>query len=195
MGNLWSVQSAFMYLGTTPIISSNPIEIEKADILVLPGVGSFNRAAKILSETGIDKAISKNIHKNNGKILGICLGMQLLCLSSHEDGFSKGLEIIPTTVEQISSGDSNLKIPHIGFNFVECPENSVLFKGLKPNTDFYFVHSYKLKYKDIPGKIGITTYGDRFISSFESSNIFATQFHPEKSQTNGLKILQNFLNA
>jgi len=195
MGNLWSVQNAFLYLGVSPVISSDPTVINKADTLILPGVGSFYLASNHLKETGVGQAILQSVVLNKAKFLGICLGMQLLCLESSEDGESKGLGVIPTIVERISNRGNNFKVPHIGFNSVDAKDDQILYKGLKLPTDFYFVHSYKLKYKEIEGSIGTTLYGEQFISSYENKNIFATQFHPEKSQTNGLKLLQNFLNA
>ena len=194
MGNLWSVLSALRYLGSNPIISSDPDEILSADSLLLPGVGSFRKAMTTLQKNGLDQAIVEAVHSKGTKILGICLGMQLLGASSTEDGNTIGLGLIPTEVDKftIKEVGSN-KIPHIGFDVVQSEPNWSLFKGLKNAADFYFVHSYRLLPTALSGNCAICSYGVDFLAAYEKNNIFATQFHPEKSQTNGLILLKNFL--
>ena len=194
MGNLWSVLSALRYLGSNPIISSDPDEIVSADALLLPGVGSFRKAMTSLQKNGLDQAIVEAVHIKGTKILGICLGMQLLGLSSTEDGNTIGLGLIPTKVDKFTIKEVGTnKIPHIGFDSVKIQPESRLFKGLKNDADFYFVHSYRLLPNDLKGKATICNYGIDFLAAYEQDNLYATQFHPEKSQTNGLILLHNFL--
>lgn len=194
MGNLWSVLSALRYLGSNPIISSDPDEIVHADTLLLPGVGSFRKAMTSLQKNGLDQAIVEAVNSKGAKILGICLGMQLLGESSTEDGDTIGLGLIPTKADKFTTKEVGVnKIPHIGFDVVRSDPNWSLFKGLKNTADFYFVHSYRLLPATLNGNCAICNYGVDFLAAYEKNNIFATQFHPEKSQTNGLILLKNFL--
>ena len=196
MGNLWSVKSALEYLNYNTKISNSPSEIEKADCLILPGVGSFRLAMKRISYLNLDKAITNAVKIRKRKILGICLGIQLMSLSGKEDGDTKGLSLINLKTNKFDKSKlNNLKIPHIGFNSVIAPKKGILYKNIQENSDFYFVHSYclpLLNLKDISCNIGVCNYGYDFIASYEKENIFATQFHPEKSQTNGLILLKKF---
>lgn len=196
MGNLWSVVSALDFLGADSIISSNPAEITKADAILLPGVGSFRRAMLILTNNNLDEAIKEAVQIKQRKILGICLGFQMLAESSAEDGMTAGLGFIPTPVESFSVQElEGRKLPHVGFNRVRLPNTSSLFDGFKAAEDFYFVHSYRLLAQDLPGKKAICNYGTDFLAAYEHENVFGAQFHPEKSQTNGLRLLANFLSA
>jgi glutamine amidotransferase len=194
MGNLWSVISALRYLGANPMISGDPEEIVRADALLLPGVGSFRKAMSYLQKNGLDQAIIEAVQIKGTKILGICLGMQLLGVSSTEDGNTSGLGLIPAEVKKFNLGEvGGNKIPHIGFDVVHSKTNSPLFKGLKNFSDFYFVHSYRILPVALSGNCAICNYGIDFLAAYDKNNIFATQFHPEKSQTNGLALLENFL--
>ena len=194
IGNLWSVRNALRYLGHNAVVSSTPSEIANADVLILPGVGSFRTAMGTLRENRLDEAILEAVVGKGHKILGICLGMQLLAMHSTEDGETKGLGLISTEVERFDDDAmGSLKVPHIGFNEVRSQDQSILFKDIAPSSDFYFVHSYRLRVGGFPGHYGICHYGEDFLAAYEHENIFATQFHPEKSQTNGLKLLKNFL--
>lgn len=194
IGNLWSVGSALRYLGHNSIMSSNPSEVENADMLILPGVGSFRTARLTLRDNRLDEAILEAVVGKGRKILGICLGMQLLAMSSTEDGYTRGLGLISTKVERFDVDvTASLKVPHVGFNQVRSEDYGVLFKDISRSSDFYFVHSYRLRLGEIPGLHGICSYGHDFLAAYEHENVFATQFHPEKSQTNGLKLLKNFL--
>jgi glutamine amidotransferase len=194
MGNLWSVSSALRYLGCDPKISGDPEEILKAETLLLPGVGSFRKAMGALQKSGLDQAIIEAVKIKGTTILGICLGMQLMGLSSTEDGDTAGLGLIPVEVNKFTLAEiGSNKIPHIGFDVVQSESSWSLFKGLKSAADFYFVHSYRLLPQDLSGKSAICSYGENFLAAYEENNIFATQFHPEKSQTNGLILLKNFL--
>jgi len=193
MGNLWSVASAVKFVGATPVISDDPSTISKANVLILPGVGSFRKAMTTIKEKSIDRAISESIQKSRSKILGICLGMQLLGVSSTEDGLTPGLGLVKNEVVKLANHEKKIKIPHVGFNIVQKPENSKLFDQISNDAAFYFVHSYAMQFIDGPQKCATTTYGQKFVSAIETDQVFGTQFHPEKSQKNGLKVLENFL--
>jgi imidazole glycerol-phosphate synthase subunit HisH len=194
IGNLWSVRSALRYLGHDSVVSSTPSEVVQADALILPGVGSFRKAMAALRNSQLDEAIIEATAGRGRKILGICLGMQLLAMRSTEDGETSGLGLISADVERFDSVPmGRLKVPHVGFNKVSSHEQSVLFRGIASSADFYFVHSYRLLADGLEGRHGICHYGQDFLAAYEHENIFATQFHPEKSQTNGLMLIKNFM--
>jgi imidazole glycerol-phosphate synthase subunit HisH len=194
MGNIWSVLSALRYLGCQPIVSADPKQIENAEALLLPGVGSFRKAMHSLRESSIDQAILEAVQGRGNKILGICLGMQLMGSRGTEDGETNGLGLISNPVEPFFPEEmGSNKIPHIGFDLVRSRSGSVLFQGLQEAADFYFVHSYRMLPQGLQGMAATCTYGREFLAAYEQDNIFATQFHPEKSQTNGLVLLKNFL--
>jgi glutamine amidotransferase len=196
MGNIWSVVSALEYLNCKVLISSNPNEILSSETLILPGVGSFRKAMLSLQSLGLDKIIYDSVESQGNKILGICLGMQILGNGSTEDGEYRGIGLINSNVEIFTSSEvGNNKVPHTGFNTVFAASDSVLFKNLPKNPDFYFVHSYRMLAGNLAGKSAKCNYGIDFLAAYEEENIFATQFHPEKSQTNGLILLKNFLEA
>lgn len=181
-GNVGSLKNAIESLGFACQISSDPNEISKAKKIIFPGQGRAGNAMKELKKRGIDKII-KNI---NVPFLGICLGMQMLSDYSEEDK-TKCLSIIPSRVIKF---DNSLKIPQIGWNKVKI-KSSPLLKGIKDNEYFYFVHSY---YFLAPSKyvIGTTDYGIKFASVVQKNNFYGVQFHPEKSDKAGLKLLNNF---
>ena len=196
IGNLWSVVSALDFLGADPVISSNPAEIINADSVLLPGVGSFRLAMQSLIKKNLDEALKEAVQIRQRKILGICLGFQLMAESSTEDGMTAGLGFIPAPVESFSALElEGRKLPHIGFNEIRLPDSSFLFEGFKTSDDFYFVHSYRLLAQALPGNKAICNYGIDFLAAYEYENVFGAQFHPEKSQTNGLRLLANFLRA
>jgi glutamine amidotransferase len=194
MGNIWSVLSAFRYLGNNPIVSGDPREVARAEAILLPGVGSFRKAMIRLGESGLDQAILEAVCGRNCKILGICLGMQLLGSYGSEDGDTPGLGLIPAAVEEFTPTEVGAnKIPHIGFDSVRIAPRARLFAGLPEVADFYFVHSYRMLPRGLRGEISTCAYGVEFLAAYEHDNIYATQFHPEKSQTNGLQLLKNFI--
>lgn len=196
MGNIWSVLSALRYLGCNPVVSNDPDEIVRAESLLLPGVGSFRKAMHSLRESSIDQAILEAVNGNKRKILGICLGMQLLGSYGHEDGETVGLGLIPNPVDLFMPDEIGInKVPHIGFDLVNSRSDSILFHGLSDAAYFYFVHSYRMLPDGLNGKMATCLYGTEFLAAYENDNIFATQFHPEKSQTNGLMLLKNFLSC
>jgi glutamine amidotransferase len=194
MGNLWSVLSALRYLGCNPNVTCNPEEVFSAHSILLPGVGSFRKAMNALQHRGLDQAIIEAVKTKQTKILGICLGMQLMGTRSSEDGETAGLGIIPAEADKFLSEEiGRNKIPHVGFDKVNSQSDSILFQGLDLASDFYFVHSYRILSNGLSGKSATCNYGVEFLAAYEHENIFATQFHPEKSQTNGLILLKNFL--
>jgi imidazole glycerol-phosphate synthase subunit HisH len=194
MGNIWSVLSALRYLGCNPRVSSDPNVIVHSASLLLPGVGSFRKAMVTLQETGLDQAIFDAVKSKGSKILGICLGMQLMGSRGSEDGDMIGLGLIPNPVDKFTSQEiGTAKVPHIGFDLVHSSFDSTLFRGLSRAADFYFVHSYRMLPEGLKGSVSTCAYGTDFVAAYEQDNIYATQFHPEKSQTNGLVLLKNFL--
>jgi len=196
MGNIRSVEAAIKHLGYESQVSGDSVVISKSEILVLPGVGSFPAAMRAIKAKEIDAGIRDAVTSGKSKIMGICLGMQLLTESSAEDGGSPGLSILGGTVERFSPRvAASLPVPHIGFNSVTAPGGSVLFDGLAPETDFYFVHSFRMSPGQSNALLATATYGEKFVAGFESGNVFGTQFHPEKSQSNGLRLLANFLGS
>jgi len=195
MGNLRSVQKAIEKMGGVAIITNSPLKIVTASAVILPGVGAFQDAILQLKKLQLDTIIHRII--NSGKpFLGICLGMQLLFSKSFEYGEFEGLNIIPGEVVRFPD---TLKIPHIGWNTIQRTENKEgktqvpLLEGIPDNSYFYFVHSYYVKPADESVIATTTDYGIKFASMIWKGNIYATQFHPEKSQTLGLRILKNFL--
>jgi len=190
MGNIKSITSALKYLGVKEIVVSNKLlEIQSADKLILPGVGSFAKAMKNIKKLNLDKILKDVVILNKKPILGICLGMQLMSNYS-EEGFSNGLGFINANVTKFNILD--LKIPHVGFNQVLFNKNNTLYEGLNNLSDFYFTHSYQMQSSQDIGQ-AICEYGNKFIVSYELNNIVGVQFHPELSQTNGLKLLENFI--
>lgn len=194
MGNIWSVLSALRYLGCDPVVSSDPNVIARAEALLLPGVGSFRKAMLSLRRSGIDQALLEAVQGKGRKILGICLGMQLMGSRGSEDGDMTGLGLIANSVDMFTAQEIGTnKIPHIGFDLVHSQPDASLFRGLSNAADFYFVHSYRMLPQGLTGKVATCRYGTEFLAAYEQDNIYATQFHPEKSQTNGLMLLKNFL--
>lgn len=195
MGNIMSVQSALDHLGVSNGLVNSVDDFTSYSKYILPGVGSFSEAIRNLQRLGFFNAIYNEVIREKKPILGICLGMQLLAEFGEEDGTSKGLGLIPGIVSKFDFKNLELKIPHIGFNEVYFVEsNNSLFTGLGNSADFYFVHSYRLIKTPDDFISSFCSYGENFIASVSAGNIYGTQFHPEKSQGNGLKVLQNFLN-
>lgn len=192
MGNLRSVKKAFENLGFSTNVTRNPDEILSSDGLVLPGVGAFGDCMKNLEEYNLVKPI-KNFIKNGKPFLGICLGLQLLFEKSEESQGIRGLGILKGNVVRFPrSGDGKLKIPHMGWNQVEVQKELSILKGIPQGSWFYFVHSYFPEPEDKNVGALKSHYGIEFTSAVQKENIFACQFHPEKSSTQGLRILENF---
>ena len=194
MGNVWSVMSAFKYLGAKAELVSDPEQIASASILVLPGVGSFRNGMKSLSNRGIDKAIIEAVNSKEARILGICLGMQLLGSNSTECGETDGVGLLPNKVDKFSEKElQSRKIPHVGFNSIHIKKKEGLFKNLPDQADFYFTHSYRMISDDSEESYATCKYGIEFLAAYQIGNVCGAQFHPEKSQTNGLIMLKNFI--
>jgi glutamine amidotransferase len=196
INNTGSIINSLEYLGVKYEVTSNPNIIKNFKKIILPGVGSFKSAMNFLQKKKLDLAICDAVLNKKVKILGICLGMQLLGQSSTEFGYSRGLGLIKSkAISWINNKKNFSKNIHIGFNSVNKNNKSLLFYNIKNNSDFYFVHSYYMTFDTLD--YGIKSYSffnNKFLSAFEYNNIFATQFHPEKSQKNGLKLLNNFCN-
>ena len=188
MGNLGSVKNALDSLNIESVITDDIEIIKKADKLILPGVGAFKEAMENLKKLNLIDTIKEEVKKGK-PILGICLGMQLLFSSSEEYGLTEGLSILEGKI--IHFKENGLKIPHMGWNNLSIPANTKLFKGLN-NPYVYFVHSYHLVTDNKDYLLTKTTYGYEFSCAVEYKNIYATQFHPEKSGDVGLQILKNF---
>ena len=193
MGNLASVQNAFAKLGQETAVESNPDKFQEYAKLILPGVGAFGDAMEHLKERNMIEPI-KEFAKSGKPMLGICLGMQLLFESSQEFGFYEGLGLIKGSVVEFDSEkfEEPLKVPHMGWNRMFTKEHP-LFTGLDNEHYLYFVHTYHVACKDENDIIGETYYGYKFTSAVGHDNIIGIQPHPEKSHTNGLKILENFI--
>ncbi len=196
MGNLRSVAKAFETVGAPVIVTSEPKEILKADSVVLPGVGAFRDCMKNLQSKELDRVVHETV--DSGKpFLGICLGLQVLFDESVEFGCVRGLGIIPGKVARFKAPvsqpeDGRLKVPHMGWNTVSIKKKDPLFESVPEDSWFYFVHSYHV-IPDDPDVIATTTnYGIEFVSGIQQKNIYAFQFHPEKSQTLGLAVLKKF---
>ena len=190
-GNLMSVKKALDFIGADSIITSNPAELASAEKVILPGVGSFGDAMESMREKGLVEAVKASAL--SGKpFLGICLGLQLLFAESEESPEAQGLALLNGKITQIPT-DMGLKVPHIGWNSVEISEGSRLFNGIKNGSYFYFVHSYYLNGADENAVAGTTEYGIKIQCAVERENLFATQFHPEKSGEVGLRLLKNFV--
>lgn len=190
-GNIKSVEKALQKLGAEVVITKNAEDILQADKVILPGVGAFGDAMVNLEKYGLDKVIHQVVEKGT-PFLGICLGLQLLFERSDETPGVKGLGILKGEILRIPDKD-DLKIPHMGWNSLHLQNEGRLFAGLSEHSYVYFVHSYYLKAKDEEIVKATTDYSVNIHASVEKDNVFACQFHPEKSSDVGLQILKNFV--
>ena len=195
MGNLRSVQKGFEKVGCEALVTSDPKVVLEADKVVLPGVGAFADCMRNLTEGGFVEPILKVIREGR-PFLGICLGLQLLFSESEEFGVHRGLDVIPGRVVRfpagMTEGGEALKVPHMGWNQLEIRRRPAAFDGIEEGTNVYFVHSYYVVPDDESVVAATTRYGIDFCSAIWKDNIVATQFHPEKSQEKGLRILKHF---
>lgn len=193
-GNTFSVFNALDYLGIDAVITRNPVEIQEAERLILPGVGAFGQCMNNILKYGVDLILQEEVLIKKKPFLGICVGMQVLTTIGFEKGAHPGLGWIPGSVQLLDTGAPGLKLPHVGWNDVEFPKNHPLFRKIHYEKDraFYFVHSYHLIPEDPSWVLATTEYGSPFVAAVAKNNITATQFHPEKSQKNGLQFLENF---
>jgi imidazole glycerol-phosphate synthase subunit HisH len=190
MANLRSVQKAFEHLGHAAVISGDPSRVAKAAKLVLPGVGAFCDGIAKLRDSGLTDTVLDHIRAGR-PLLGICLGLQFLFTRGYEDGVHQGLDLFAGDVVRFNA-QPGLKIPHMGWNQLRLRGNCPLFRGLHDGDAVYFVHSYHAVPRDREIIAAETDYPDPFVSAIWRDYVFATQFHPEKSQRVGLTILQNF---
>lgn len=193
MGNLRSVAKALETVGADVLVSSNADDIRKAERIVLPGVGTFGEGMKNLKELNIIETLSGEVLEKGKPFLGICLGMQLLADEGYENGFNYGLRWVPATVRTFDFEDNVLKVPHMGWDDVSVSTDSPLFTCIGNQPIFYFVHCCHLIPKNSDIVIATCHYGNDFVAAIQQKNIFATQFHPEKSQESGLRLLENFM--
>lgn len=189
-GNLRSVEKALHYLGEEVVVTRDKSILQRVDKVILPGVGAFGDAMSNLKKYELDKVIQEVVEKHT-PFLGICMGLQLLFERSDESMGVDGLGILKGEILKIPDKD-NLKIPHVGWNSLEFRKEGRLFQGIDANAYVYFVHSYYLKAKDEDIVTAVTDYSTTIHASVEQGNVFACQFHPEKSSKIGLKILENF---
>ncbi len=197
MGNLRSVHKALEQVGLEAQVTSDPREVVNASQVVLPGVGAFKDCMRNLEEFRLLEPVIMSIEAGK-PFLGICLGLQLLFEESDEFGLHRGMGVLPGRVTRFPAGIHDLEtgqpypIPHMGWNTVEIKKETPLFAGIENNSFFYFVHSY-YPIPQAPGDIiAVTSYGIEFACAVQHGNIYAVQFHPEKSQKNGLQLLRNF---
>jgi glutamine amidotransferase len=193
-GNLKSVVNAFNASGSRPVITQNPNDLYKASAIILPGVGAFGDGMAKLQALGMIPALNEVVLERKVPFLGICLGLQFLAEKSFEMGEFPGLGWIKGSVVKINPNGVRLRIPHMGWNDIKISQETPLFENLEAPI-FYFVHSYYLltSTKDSRYLTSTTFYGAELTASLQKGNIFAVQFHPEKSQQNGLTVLKNFL--
>lgn len=199
LGNLTSVLNAFESIGIPAKITGDPDEIRAAERIILPGVGAFEEGMKNLRNLGLIELLNEEVMVKKKPFLGICLGMQLICKKSYESGDFSGLGWVDAEVIRFEFSDlpdKDLRVPHIGWNDVRCDLKSPILAGGRETQTFYFVHSYYLKPKNEGSGnqvvIGTCNYGDDFCAIIQQGNIFGVQFHPEKSQFEGLEILRKF---
>lgn len=190
-GNIMSVMKALDFLGYEYILTSDQNELMKADKVILPGVGSFKDAMDKLNANNLTDVIRQIVEKKT-PFLGICLGLQLIFESSQEAPGVKGLSLLPGKCVKFPE-NKELKVPQIGWNSLSFPKESKLFKGINEGEYVYFVHSYYLQAENKEDVAAVSDYGIVFDAAIEHDNIFACQFHPEKSSDVGLKIIKNFV--
>lgn len=190
MGNLRSVEKAVEAVGGRPRITRDPDAVMKAERLILPGVGAFGDAMQNLRQNGLDQAVLEAV-RNGKPLLGLCLGLQLLFTQSEEFGSHEGLNLIPGCVRKFDA--PGLRVPHVGWNQIEGTQPSPLLKGVPEGSYFYFVHSYYVEPDRTEDALRWTSYGHRFCSIACKDRVWGAQFHPEKSQDMGKRLLRNFL--
>jgi glutamine amidotransferase len=193
--NVDSVKRAFETLGASAFITDVPGDLAEADRIVLPGVGAFPDAMRELHERGLDDALAVNVLEEGAPFLGVCLGMQLLAGIGQEVSETKGLGWLDASIGRLEATDADPRIPHVGWNEVDPVRESPLFDGIPPGADFYFVHSFHMTCADAADVLATTPYCGGFTSVVQREHIFGVQFHPEKSQQWGLRLLKNFLSC
>lgn len=189
--NVGSIQNMLRKLGYDSLITNKIEDVNKAEKLILPGVGAFDKGMQNLKSLGLIPVLNQKV-QNGTPILGICLGYQLLSKNSEEGGIEPGLGWIDAETIKFRFDNTNIRIPHMGWNTLQNTQKATLFKGISDDHRFYFVHSYFVKCNDPNIKAADTDYGGIFTSAIEKDNIFGVQFHPEKSHKHGMVVLKNF---
>lgn len=192
LGNLTSILNMHRRLGIDAIITNDFEELQKADKLILPGVGHFDKGMQNLNQTGLTILLNRLVLEEKKPILGICLGAQLMTGSS-EEGVEKGLEWVPAnTVKFNFNGNTSLKVPHMGWTDLIIEQSSPLWQNLPTDPRYYFVHTFHFRFKDQSYITAQSLYGYEFVCAFQKENIYGVQFHPEKSHKFGMRLLENF---
>ena len=194
VGNTFSVQAALEQLGYEVEVSDQPKKLRNADALILPGVGAFEVAINNLEKRNLIPVLEELVLEERKPILGICLGMQLLATHSEENGHYKGLNWIPGSVKKFTPSQ-DLRVPHVGWNDVVIHQTAPLFSRLEREPNFYFDHSYHFECDNKDHVAATCSYGGEVVAAVKKENIHGVQFHPEKSQTTGLKLLRGFMNS
>lgn len=190
-GNIKSVEKALQYLGEKPVITRDTDTLLRADKVIVPGVGAFGKAMELMDRYGLPDTLHEIVRRET-PVLGICLGLQLFFDSSEEAEGVKGLSLLPGRIVRIPNQEG-YKIPHMGWNSIQINKSSRLMKGIEDGSYVYFVHSYYLKAERLEDVAATTDYVVKIHAAAERGNVFATQFHPEKSGEVGLRILKNFI--
>jgi len=191
--NLDSVRRALEECGATAKITDDPADIEAADRCVLPGVGAFAKAMDNLNQRGLSDAIRTHVQIKQRPMLGVCLGMHLLGSYGEESGGADGLGLVPARIVKLHPAEARERVPHVGWNAVNVRKDSVLFQEVSAGTDYYFVHSYHMQCETAEDILATTPYCGGFVSAIESGCVMGVQFHPEKSQSAGFRLISNFL--
>ena len=190
MGNLRSVMNAVTEVGFNVKVVDSSYGMEDLSHLILPGVGNFGSAMDVLKVTGLLNSLI-DFQKSGRPLLGICLGMQLLAESGSEGGGHTGLKMVPGRVSKLTE-KPGFRAPHVGWNTLKLLIKHPVFEGLKPGRDVYFVHSYEFQCEDLAHQLAVTEYGTSITAAVGSANVIGFQFHPEKSQISGLRLIENF---
>jgi glutamine amidotransferase len=190
IGNQGSIREAVYALGHDPVAVRGAADLDGLSHLILPGVGAFRHAVECLQAAGLVEPV-RQLAAAGTPLLGICIGMQLLCETGEEDGLTPGLALIPGRVTRLPE-TPGCRVPHVGWNEVSFPRTHPLFGGVREGIDFYFVHSYEYQPADPGAVIGLTEHGKPVVAAIARGNVAGVQFHPEKSQRNGLRVLENF---
>lgn len=193
VGNIRSLTSALTYLGVNHVVTANMAVFGSATHVILPGVGAYDTAMQMIAKISLVEPLQRYVVEKGMPLLGVCLGMQLLCEGS-EEGYLPGLALMPGRFLKLaSSSHTQQKVPHVGFSSVYGYRETGLFKGLGRKSDFYFTHSYALPSLDRDRNVAICDHAQSFVAAFQDENICGVQFHPEKSQSTGLRLISNFL--
>lgn len=195
MGNVRSIFNAINYIGEDPILTADEELIEEATHIILPGVGSFGTGMAKLKERNLIAILNRQVTEKRKPFLGICLGLQLMAKSSDENGYHEGIGWFDAEVRKFDVSNCDLKIPHVGWNEIKVNIPHPVLDEIEPGSDtFYFVHSYHLCTQIRDHVAATCDYGEEFVAVLINGNIIGTQFHPEKSQDNGIRMLVNFVN-